>query len=319
MKNIFLYVITVLIWGSTWFAIEFQLGDVATEISLIYRFGLAAILILTLSKLKGLSLNFSIKQHLYIALLGLLNFCLNYFVLYEAQRYLTSAMTSIVFSMLLLFNIFNSRLFFGKSISKKTYAGATLGIAGIITLFWPEVSQYETSSQTIVGALLGLAGVLFASFGNMVSVRNSNRHYPVFQTSGWAMLYGTLFLTVIAVYKGTPFTISVKPSYLVSTRLFKCFRYGIAFYSYFYLMKSIGPEKTSYSIVLFPVVSVFISSIFEGFIWTNYTVSGFLLVAAGNIIMLLPAKQIQKVTRILTKVRRKKPVNPSDHCAYETV
>ena len=28
MNNILLYVVTVLIWGSTWLAIEFQLGSV---------------------------------------------------------------------------------------------------------------------------------------------------------------------------------------------------------------------------------------------------------------------------------------------------
>ncbi|MGB0496458.1 MAG: EamA family transporter, partial [Kangiellaceae bacterium] len=99
MKNTFLYVITVLIWGTTWYAIEFQLGEVAIEVSLIYRFAAAGLLILVISKLMGLTLKFTLKQHLFMALLGLLNFCLNYFILYEAQSYLSSAMTSIVFSM----------------------------------------------------------------------------------------------------------------------------------------------------------------------------------------------------------------------------
>lgn len=49
MSNRFLYVATVLIWGSTWIAIEFQLGTVAPEISVFYRYLLAsALLYLTL-------------------------------------------------------------------------------------------------------------------------------------------------------------------------------------------------------------------------------------------------------------------------------
>ena len=36
MKNKILYVTTVLIWGSTWLAIEYQLGSVAVEVSLAY-------------------------------------------------------------------------------------------------------------------------------------------------------------------------------------------------------------------------------------------------------------------------------------------
>ena len=45
MRIALLYATVVLIWGSTWFAIEFQLGIVAPEVSLVYRYGLAAMLL----------------------------------------------------------------------------------------------------------------------------------------------------------------------------------------------------------------------------------------------------------------------------------
>jgi drug/metabolite transporter (DMT)-like permease len=313
-KNTFLYFVTVLIWGTTWYAIEFQLGEVAIEVSLIYRFGLAAVLILGLSKLKGLSLEFSYKQHLYIALLGSLNFCLNYFVLYEAQNYLTSAMTSIVFSMLLLVNIVNTRIFFGKPIVAKTYLGAALGITGIIALFWPEFSAYQANTESLYGVGLVIVGVVFSSLGNMLSVRNSNREYPIFQSSGFGMLYGTFCLIIIALFKGTSFSISLQPSYLLSLAYLSIFGTVIAFYSYFYLLKSIGPEKTSYAIVLFPVVSVIISSLFEGFVWSSYTISGFLLVGLGNLIMIIPNRKL-KILLFRTKIANPKAdVKPVGEC-----
>ena len=37
MSNLMLYVIAVLVWGSTWFAIEFQLGTVEPAVSIVYR------------------------------------------------------------------------------------------------------------------------------------------------------------------------------------------------------------------------------------------------------------------------------------------
>ncbi len=43
--SITLYLATVLIWGSTFFAIKFQLGDVPEMWSIAYRFGLAALLL----------------------------------------------------------------------------------------------------------------------------------------------------------------------------------------------------------------------------------------------------------------------------------
>jgi len=300
MLNIFLYTITVLIWGSTWFAIEFQLGEVPVEVSLVYRFAFASALILLLSKIMGLNLKFNFNQHCFMALLGLLNFSMNYVTLYYAQEYLTSAMTSIGFSMLLLVNIINTRIFFGKKIESKTYLGAALGIAGIIVLFWPEVSNYSAGDSTLTGLLFVLCGILIASLGNMVSVRNSNNALPVFQTSGWGMLYGTLFLVIAAVLNDAKFTVSLESSYLISLAYLSIFGTVIAFYSYFMLLKNIGPEKASYSIVLFPFVAVILSNLYEGFEWNQYTVSGFIFVACGNLIVLTP---MVKIKRLLARLK----------------
>ena len=38
--------ITVLVWGSTWLAIEYQLGVVAPEVSVFYRYAAAAAFLL---------------------------------------------------------------------------------------------------------------------------------------------------------------------------------------------------------------------------------------------------------------------------------
>ncbi len=63
MNNSVLYALTVLIWGSTWFAIEFQLGVVAPEISLVYRYGAASLLLFAWSQFRGLRLRFPLRDH----------------------------------------------------------------------------------------------------------------------------------------------------------------------------------------------------------------------------------------------------------------
>ena len=113
MKNMLLYLVTVLIWGSTWFAIEFQLGEVAIEVSLLYRFAIAAALMWLFCWWRKLNMHFTLRQHGFIFLLASLNFALNFLFIYQAQQYLTSAMTAIAFTTMLLMNIVNTRLFFG--------------------------------------------------------------------------------------------------------------------------------------------------------------------------------------------------------------
>ena len=55
-----LYVITVAIWGSSWYGIKEQLGVVAPAVSLAYRFLLAAaILFVLLSSILAIAVSFS--------------------------------------------------------------------------------------------------------------------------------------------------------------------------------------------------------------------------------------------------------------------
>ncbi|MGY0581449.1 MAG: EamA family transporter, partial [Paraglaciecola chathamensis] len=67
----------------------------------------------------------------------------------------------------------------------------------------------------------------------------------------------------------------------------------IAFASYFLLLRDIGPEKASYSIVLFPFVAVVLSTMYEDFVWHTNTILGFLLVILGNAIVLTPVEKLR--------------------------
>ena len=71
MQGASYYLLTVLIWGSTWFAIKFQLGVVDPSVSLVYRFGLAALLLLAWCLLRRIGLAFTPSEHLAMALSGI--------------------------------------------------------------------------------------------------------------------------------------------------------------------------------------------------------------------------------------------------------
>jgi len=297
MKNIVLYIITVLIWGSTWLAIEFQIGEVALEVSLVYRFGIAAILMWAYCWWAKTPMGLSTRNHLFVCLLASFNFSMNYLVIYWSQLYLTSAMTSIAFSTMLMMNIINTRLFFGVVIAPRVYLGAVVGIAGIVSLFWNDIGDLSQNSNITFGLALAFGSAAIASLGNMVSIRNSNTGVNLFAANAWGMLYGTLILLLVTLISGAEFTISSKPSYLISLFYLAAFGTVIAFATYFVLLRDIGPEKASYSIVLFPVVALILSSLFEDFIWTPNILLGFALVLLGNAIVLTPADKVMGLIR----------------------
>jgi len=159
MSNTFLYIVTVLIWGSTWLAIEYQLGVVEPEVSIVYRYLAASGVLLMWCKIKGLSLSFKVKDHIYFIFLGLLLFSLNYILAYRAQIYVTSALAAIAFSMMLWMNIVLSRVVFGTRATRQVLLGAALGIIGIVILFAPQVTAISLSDGVFFWSLLALGGL----------------------------------------------------------------------------------------------------------------------------------------------------------------
>ena len=178
MSNAFLYAITVLVWGSTWLAIEYQLGVVEPEVSIFYRYALASVVLFIWCKYRRLNLLFKAQYHLWFALLGLLLFCLNYILTYRAQVHITSALAAIVFSSMVWMNIGLARLVFGVRTTSRVLVGAALGVAGIVIIFAPKVGALTLSDSVFYGMLLALAGAFSASSGNMVSQGAQKRSLP---------------------------------------------------------------------------------------------------------------------------------------------
>ena len=163
MTNLILYTVSVLIWGSTWLAIEFQLGVVPVEVSLAYRYLLAAALAFAWCRFSGAGLRFEWRAHRYFILMGTFMFGLNYLAAYAAQIYITSALNAIGFSAMVWLNIINARVFLGARIDRSTSLGAALGIVGILIIFWPQVEDISLSDRIFIGACLSLTGALLAS------------------------------------------------------------------------------------------------------------------------------------------------------------
>jgi drug/metabolite transporter (DMT)-like permease len=286
MSNTLLYAITVLVWGSTWLAIEFQLGVVEPEVSIFYRYALAAAVLFLWCKYRNLSLLFNVKNHLWFALLGLFLFCLNYILTYRAQVHITSALAAIIFSSMLWMNIVLARLLFGVRSTGRVIVGALLGIAGIVIIFAPGVEAVTLSDTMFFGMLLALGGALSASSGNMVSQAAQKRALPVVQSNAWGMLYGALITGAVAVASGHEFNFDATFTYIASLAYLAIFGSVIAFGAYLTLLGRIGAHRAGYATVMFPVVALLLSAVFEGLRLDAFILGGTTLVLLGNLLVL---------------------------------
>jgi drug/metabolite transporter (DMT)-like permease len=222
--------------------------------------------------------------------MGLLMFSLNYILAYRAQIYITSALSAIAFSAMLWMNILNARIFFGVRVSLRIYLGAFLGIIGIVVLFGPQVSEVSLSDGVFFGSVLAVVGALMASFGNMASQAAQKEKLPVVQSNAWSMLYGGLFTGVVVLVRGQEFSFDPSPGYVISLIYLTVFGSVVAFGAYLTLLGRIGAHRAGYATVMFPVVALVLSILFEGLALDWSILLGFALVLAGNLLVLMQGR-----------------------------
>jgi len=296
-NTISLYAITVLIWGSTWYAIKLQLGVVEPQLSVAYRFALAAAVLMVWCIVKGKDMRYVRRDHLWMAAQGLFLFCANYAVFYLATGLLTTGLIAVVFSTIVGWNIFFGRLFFATPITPQMVVGATTGIGGLTLVFWPEFYTLGLRDESVYGLLLCVTATVLASLGNMISARNQQRGLPVLQVNAYGMAYGAAFMFLYAWWTDLPFNWDSSAHYISSLLYLSVLGSVIAFGTYLTLLGRIGPGRAAYATVLFPVVALSLSVWLEGYVFTPVAIAGAALVLAGNILVLAKPSHLKFLRR----------------------
>jgi drug/metabolite transporter (DMT)-like permease len=280
--NALLYVLVVLIWGTTWIALKWQLGPVPIALSIAYRFGLAALLLFAwaawrrqLVVPRGKALGWVLAQ-------GLCLFCLNFVCFLNASQTVASGLVAVVFSSAALWNALLARVVHGRAIAPQVLGGGALGLAGLVLLFWPEI---RGGHATLAGLAWALGGTLCFSTGNLLSAALQKEGLKPVQTNAWGMAVGTTVLLGYALLAGVPFAFDASPRYVGALLYLAIPGSVIGFTAYLTLVGRLGPERAAYSTVLFPVVALNVSAWVEGYVWTAPALAGLVLVMAGNVLV----------------------------------
>jgi drug/metabolite transporter (DMT)-like permease len=283
--NAVLYILVVVIWGTTWLAIYMQQGVVSVPVSIFWRFAVAAIVMLVVLKSLGKLRRISLHDHLFCMLQGACVFGFNFLCFYHAAAYISTGLESVIFSMAVLFNAFNSMLFFRQRPHAKLLPAAVLGIAGVVALFWHDLIATKLAPELLLGIGLSALGTFGFSLGNMISTRHQRRGLETLSTNTYAMLYGTVIMGIVALVRGDSFMPEFTVRYLGSLFYLAIFGSVIAFGAYFTLVGRIGASQAAYSTLLFPLVALSLSTVYEGYVWHSNAVIGLAMILLGNLVM----------------------------------
>ena len=285
-SNLQLFATCVLIWGTTWLAITFQLGTVAPEMSVGYRFLTASAVLFAYCRIAGLNLRFARHQHVDFALLGASMFCVSYIFVYYAETYIVSGMVAVAYSASPMLNMLMARVMFKTPMTIRVATGATFGIAGIICVFWHEFANLSSSRSVELGAFFAAISVVASSMGSMAATRVQARGHSTWSNMAWGMFYGGAMSLLIGLLLGKSLVFDTTAGYVASLMYLAVCGSVITFACYLTLQARIGAARAAYVGVMTPVLALVVSFFFEKFAMGLLTILGVALLLVGNIVML---------------------------------
>ena len=265
MPSYVLFTIASLIWGSTFFAITLELGEVPPAVSVVYRFALASLTLFAYCLLRGDKLRLPWRVQRWVLLQGFFTFCVSYVCTYSAEQYLVSALVAVLFALMVFWTPMCARIAFGTPIPRRTWGAGAAAIAGVTLLFWHAIGNalrelgQGGQGHFILGLALGIAASIASSAGSIVVGKVREESNNLMLTTGWSMFWGTCMVAAWCLATGQEFIIPRTASYVLGLLHLSIFGSVVAFICYFTLINRIGSNKAVYIGVITPVISVLLS------------------------------------------------------------
>lgn len=280
------FLLVALIWGSTWFVIKDQLAAAPPSWSVAYRFVLATAGMFALAALGRNRLGMTARGHVLALAIGLTQFCLNFNLVYRAEIHLTSGIVAVLFGLLMLPNVVFARIFLGQEITPRFLLGSLIGLAGIALLLVNEANEAPPTGMVGLGTVLTVLGILSASCANVLQASEGARKHPLLVLLAWAMLWGALADAALAWALNGPPMFPDSPRYWGGVAYLAIVGSVVTFPLYFRLIRDLGPGRAAYNGVMVPVVAMGISTLFEGYRWSELAIAGGALALLGMVVAL---------------------------------
>jgi drug/metabolite transporter (DMT)-like permease len=286
LKNWQLFAICVLTWGTTWYAITFQIGHTAPEVGVALRFAVAGATVLAMCAVRGLRLRFTWREHALLALQGSFMYGLSYICVYHAERHIVSGLVAVGYSASPLVVGLGAHWLFRMRVTGRFLLGGALGLAGVALMFWHQFGATSGNPDAALGAAFVVGAVLLSAVGSLAASRNRNHGLPFWSAMGYGMLYGALVCTVIASLQGQDFAPPPVASWWISLLYLALAGSVLTFACFLTLQERIGPGPTGTIGVMTPLLALVISMFFEAFRPDLLVLAGAALAVAGNVLML---------------------------------
>lgn len=281
-----LFALAVLVWGTTWHAIVYQIAETPAVWGVALRFALAGAFCAAIAVARGERLWIGPQGLALVGFQGVFMYSLSYLCVYEAEHHVPSGLVAIGYSLSPILNGVASHLMWKTPLSRRFLAGGALGAVGVVLIFAPELVRADAKGHTGLGLLFTMGAVLLSSVGSLASSRNRSLGLPFWASMAWGMGAGALLSTALAVVQGVALPWPLSGAWWASLLYLSIAGSAVAFACFLGLQQRLGPGPASTVGVATPVLALIVSTALEGFVPTVWTLAGVLLALCGSALAL---------------------------------
>lgn len=294
MKNVIAWLVLCIIWGTTWIFIKVGLEDLPPIAFAAARFVLAIAILGAVLLATRTPLPKTREAWKLIALTGILQFSINYSLVFWSEVHITSGLAAVLQAMITVFGLVLACIFLpDERITKLKIAAVVMGIIGVSVIF---IDQLKVQSlMAFLGSVAIVVGAYAAAQASILVKAKGGDFHPA------ALLFCQMVCGLPAIIIYSLLTEGNPLAFNWTTRAVVCVLYltvagtVAAFWLYYWLLGRIESTKAMMISLATPLIAVVIGAVYAGESLPPQTGLGGLLII-GSVALIAFRRQKPPVT-----------------------
>lgn len=302
MKARIVWLILCGIWGSTWLFIKIGLTDLPPFTFAGIRFLLASMILTLMVIVRRAPWPRTRREWGLIAVVGVLQFALNYGLVFWGEQYISSGLAAVLQSTFPVFGLVIAHFYLSQErMTIAKVAGVSLGVFGVAVIFSDQLTI--AGNIALLGSIALVASAFFGSYSNVLVKAYGTKIDPQVFAAG-QMVFGFVPLLAIGIFvEGNPLRFNWTAKAIVCLLYLVVVGSVLAFALYYWLVGKMAVTKTMLIALVTPVVAVILGIVIlhERLNWR--LLAGGACIISGIALIVLQ-KQRRKVVRALRRNSR---------------
>ncbi len=275
--NALVWLVLCLIWGSTWIFIKIGLADLPPIGFAASRFLFAVAILFVVIKVQRLKLPREWKQWRLIILTGVLQFSINYSMVFWSEQYIASGLAAVLQAMITVFGLVLAWIFLPEErITAQKVIAVAVGIVGVAIVF---IDQLRVENWlAFAGCVAIVLGAYAAAQASILVKAKAGGMHPA-SLVFCQMLCGLPAIVVYSLIRdGNPLTLNWTTRAILCVVYLSVLGTIAAFWLYYWLLNRIESTKAMMISLVTPLLAVFIGAVTMGETLPPQTFFGGLLI-----------------------------------------